>query len=700
MLCSRRPSRWLTAMFAAVIAGEVCVPGEVSAQGPRSNSKTITWRSTETTKDNCVAILGEIATPGAYCLDPRALTVQSLVRRAGGVTEDASMSIRLIRHERVNQTLFLSPLTDTPLLPGDVLIVESKRALLGTTKVMNVSQSSNAVRPAATGANEPQGILVAYLNVLDRPVIVKLRTEEAKLDHVMQMLGQPIELAASVRVLGPERTASAAYSATTAPKLTNGSVLVFPRGSVNRNKLPATLPKAYDSEIAAGAFPSLIGGALGQSAELRSVGQLAPLMIAPGHDAISSLAPLRELAPLSEPAPALQTQTPAMNLPAFTTDPPPSQFQIPASRVESPAPRMEAQPSQILAPQQPLVTSRPRVATLPFAGSAPMRSSSSRGPIELDLDAPPPAEAAPTRSGKQPSIEHRDTAPSVPTAPALPNAQGALETLTGSSNQAHSTGNDLAANAGGASPFTAGQMFGILAAVSSLIGAALLARRHFNTPERSVASSVSDRDAADVPPTPIEVALAATKGTVSLAKARVAESESDSSTISSSLVESTESTSSQPVTALSPNSPPTSLGDLDQLIKNTLPLREEASAFPCGMILQGRLAPRPVYRVDRAAENVLGAGPHFVSSDNLTKNSSERFDAIAQTDTTTEQLELDTHPAAETQLSGPHFGRRRSGAKTVSVGESAHAAMPVAPTSAQPTPLADALRQLQGDRPS
>lgn len=329
-----------------------------------------------------------------------------------------------------------------------------------------------------------------------------------------------------------------------------------------------------------------------------------------------------------------------------------------------------------------------------------MRSSSSRGPIELDVDAPPPKEAAPTRTGMQPSLEHPNTAPSLPTAPALPNAQGALETLTGSSNQTHPTGSDLAANEGGASPFTAGQMFGILATVSGLIGAALLARRHFNMPEGSVTSSASDRDAAHVPPTPIEVALAATHGTVSLAKARPTETESVSFAIPNSLVQSTESTSSQPATALSSSSPPMSLGDLDQLIKNTLPLREEASAFPCGMILQGRLAPRPVYRVDRAAENVLGAGPHFVSSDNSTKNSSERFDAIAQTDTTTEQLELDTHPAAETQLSGPHFGRRRSGAKTVSVGESAHAAMPVAPTSAQPTPLADALRQLQGDRPS
>lgn len=689
MLCSRQTGRWLSALTAAVIAGDVCFQGEASAQGPRANSKTpsnfktITWRAAETTQENCVAILGEIATPGAYCLDARSLSLQTLIRRAGGVTEEASTAIRLIRHERVNQTLFLSPQSDVPLLPGDVLIVESKRAMLGTSKVMNVANPANGVRRVAAGTSDSQGVQVAYLNVLDRPVVVKLRNEEARLDHIVQMLGQPVELAGSVYVLGPDRTASAAQGATASPRLADGTVLVFRKGSVNRNKLPATLPKPYDSEIATGAFPSLIGGALGQSSELRSVGQLAPLMLAPGQAAASSSAPF------SDPVPSLQAQAPIFSVPAFNPDPPsiqspPVRSETQPSRSETLPPRVEAQPSQMPLPETPIVSSRPRVATLPFVGSAPMRSSSSRSLIEPEQNAPPPPETKPLRS--QPD---RDAGRSG-SVPSLPTSHAALETLSGSKDSSRLPSSDLTVNESGASPFSAGQMFGVLAGVSALIGAALLARKHFDKRELADNSSSAFPESPRGQQTPIEKALAAADSTA----ARTSES--------NRAIPEPERTSIEPAPSLSPltSTLPAGMSDLDQLIKNALAFREEASVFPTEINLQGRLAPRPVYRVDRAAENVLGSGPHFTASNSASETRSDRFETSAQFEPTAEQLELDTHPAAETRLSGPHFGRRRNGAKTVAVGVSASAAMPIAPASNQSTPLADALRQLQGDRSS
>lgn len=680
MLCSRQSGRWLSAITAAVIAGEVCLQGAASAQGPRTNSrplpnpKIITWRAAETTQENCVAILGEIATPGAYCLEARSLSLQTLVRRAGGVTEEASMAIRLIRHERVNQTLFLSPQSDTPLLPGDVLIVESKRATLGTSKVLNVGNPANGVRRVAAQTGDSQGVQVAYLNVLDRPVVVKLRNEEARLDHIVQMLGQPVELAGSVQVLGPDRSSHAAQLATASPRLTDGTVLVFRKGSVNRNKLPATLPKPYDSEIAAGAFPSLIGGALGQSAELRSVGQLAPLLIAPGQETAFSPAPF------SEPVPS--PQAPVLSVPAFHSDPP--SLQSPpvksGSRPEAQPPRVEAQPSQMPLPETPIVSSRPRVATLPFTGSAPMRSSSSRGPIEPEPNAPPPEEAQPARPQQDRGVGRFDSAPSLPT------SHAALETLSNFKDSPRLPSSELTANESGATPFSTGQMFGILAGVSALIGAALVARKHFD--KRELADN-SSSTLSGVQQTPIERALAAANSIA----ARTSEPESAIPEPDRSSIE--PSPSQSPLAATLP----AGMSDLDQLIKNTLPLREETANFPVGINLQGRLAPRPIYRVDRAAENVLGSGPHFATS-NKAETRTDRFKTSEQFEPTVEQLELDTHPAAETRLSGPHFGRRRSGAKTVAVGESSRAAMPVVPASNQSTPLADALRQLQGDRPS
>ena len=686
MLCSRQSGRWLSAITAAVIAGDVCLQGAASAQGPRfnsrplSNSKTITWRAAETTQENCVAILGEIATPGAYCLDARSLSVQTLVRRAGGVTEEASMAIRLIRHERVNQTLFLSPQSDTPLLPGDVLIVESKRATLGTSKVLNVGNPANGVRRAAVPTGDSQGVQVAYLNVLDRPVVVKLRNEEARLDHIVQMLGQPVELAGSVQVLGPDRSSHVTQLATASPRLTDGTVLVFRKGSINRNKLPATLPKPYDSEIAAGAFPSLIGGALGQSAELRSVGQLAPLMIAPGQETAFSPAPF------SEPMPSLQAQAPVLSVPAFHSDPP--SLQSPpvksSSRLEAQPPRAGAQQSQMPLPETPIVSSRPRVATLPFTGSAPMRSSSSRGPIEPEPIAPPPEEAQSARPQQADrGVGRSDSAPSLPT------SRAALETLSNSKDSPRLPSSELTANESGATPFSTGQMFGILAGVSALIGAALVARKHFDKQGLTDNPSSTFSGSQPLQQTPIERVLAA----ANLIAARTSEPES--------AIPEPDRSSIEPSPAQSPLAAtlPAGMSDLDQLIKNTLPLREETANFPVGINLQGRLAPRLIYRVDRAAENVLGSGPHFATS-NKAETRTDRFETSEQFEPTVEQLDLDTHPAAETRLSGPHFGRRRSGAKTVAVSESSSAAMPVAPASNQSTPLADALRQLQGDRPS
>ena len=275
-------------------------------------------------------------------------------------------------------------------------------------------------------------------------------------------------------------------------------------------------------------------------------------------------------------------------------------------------------------------------------------------------------------------------------APSLPTSHAALETLSGSKDSSRLPNSDLAANESGAAPFSTGQMFGILAGVSALIGAALLARKHFDKRGLAENSSSAFPESRRAQQTPIERALAAADSTAT----RTSES--------NSAISEPELTSIEPVPSLSPltSTLPAGMSDLDQLIKNALAFREEASVFPTEINLQGRLAPRPVYRVDRAAENVLGSGPHFTASNSASETRSDRFETSAQFEPTAEQLELDTHPAAETRLSGPHFGRRRNGAKTVAVGVSASAAMPIAPASNQSTPLADALRQLQGDRSS
>ena len=67
-----------------------------------------------------------------------------------------------------------------------------------------------------------------------------------------------------------------------------------------------------------------------------------------------------------------------------------------------------------------------------------MRSSSSRGPIEPEPNAPPPEEARPQQADR--GAGQWDSAPS------LPNSRAALETLSGSKDSVRLSGSDLAAN--------------------------------------------------------------------------------------------------------------------------------------------------------------------------------------------------------------------------------------------------------------
>ena len=615
---------------ACLLLSAAVLAGDAWAQGPRSNSKTIVWPSAQNSNNMQVGILGEIAKPGVYHVDAGSLSVQSLVRRAGGLTDDASLSIRIVRQERVIQSLFFSPQADSRLMPGDVLVVESMRSLSAMSKVLEGGPRANPVRQTAASPADPTGVQVAYVNVLDTPIVVKLHLEDARLERVVEMLGQPIELAGAVKVIDPQKASHVmAQVASGTLRLTDGSVLIFPRGSINRSKLPS-LPKPYGSEIAYGASPSLIGGPLGQSPELRSVGQLAPLMVLPGFNSTPS-APMRNSATAPSTVPALIT---------------------------APAPMLPVAPSipdfDPLSGSMPVVSSRPRIATLPFTGAAPLRSSSSRGPFESESIAPPP------QDDPQPQSMARNSSSRGESTQTTSKSNAKQNDLSSESHLAEPT------EPAGASPFTAFQMFGILAGVSALIGAALLARKHFDKPAADGHRAQTRRDIASTPQTPIQSEI------------------STDAAVSSEIVP----PAATPIEKALNSAEAVMENKLDRLIRNDLPVREEAVVFPAPIVLQGRIAPRPIHRLDRAAENVIGSGPHFATSADSSENASQESAA----------MELDAHPSNEAKISGPHFGRRRRDSRPITIGDESRAA---APREAAPfTPLADALRQLQGDRPS
>ncbi len=732
---------WLGIVLCALIAADA------RAQGTGSNAKVITWNPANS-GETYVGILGEIAKPGVYRVEGPFLTLKSVVRRAGGLTDEASGSIRVIRQDRIVERTFFTTQSDSPLLAGDLLVVESKRT---QAAIVRMYDSPPQLRPQyekeaaiAVRGSDPTGVQVAFVNVLDRPVIVKIKHEHAQLSRVVQMLAQPVELAESVRVIGPERLLS--QGAATQPvqaSLSDGSVLIFPRNAVNRNKLP-TLPIPYDSEIASGALPSLIGGPSGQSAELRNVGQLPPLMSRGWRDSMQTAQP---------PATLDQARIPAPIQSANPIDPPTGE------RLDNPSPSN----------QMPLVSTPPRIATLPFSGQPRISSSSqlSTGP-----DTEPTEPAAQGRDLNHKPLAGNSNATS---SNGAAGSKGSRSALTG--NEELDEDADLdSANAGKASSFSLMHMLGIVACVGLLIGLALLTRRHFDrqvAPPAGVDSPLESAEqhnqqydqephqehdqqydqshdqeheqqyeqqqqqwtaSAELPmaaeatelladvaaisppgsllknvgrtPRPSEFQLETTdEVSVPRLLQKAANLPADATSISSTGAE------SATIGTLQADAP-SAAAWFDQLLGNTLPIREERPEFPPHIILQGRIIAPPVYRVDQAVTRPLEQGPHFAISQPMDQVhipaksvSKPETEEIIHEEEVIDEFD-DSHSSRPDK---PHFLRRRAGEKTVAAAAAAKAksSQSVAPAATElkhgsshsTTPVTDALRHLQGGQP-
>lgn len=184
------------------------------AQGPVPRPKFGTWNPPASSAVSYYSILGEIAKPGVYSAEGREVTLQELVQQAGGTTPQAGPAVRLIRQKRIANGVFFNPGGRDVLQPGDVVLIENMHPQPG---------SANAVT-------------IGMIGVMDRPVIVPMRPDNAQLGTLMLALGQSPELARSVRMIVPSR--QPLPSSTSAP-LASGTVLVFDSRLLVSGNLPS-----------------------------------------------------------------------------------------------------------------------------------------------------------------------------------------------------------------------------------------------------------------------------------------------------------------------------------------------------------------------------------------------------------------------------------------------------------------------------
>ncbi|HLJ09716.1 MAG TPA: SLBB domain-containing protein [Planctomycetaceae bacterium] len=197
-----------------------------------------------------IGIMGQVARPGAYELNHTQPTISDLVGLAGGTTDNASGTIRVIRRQQSgHQTLFLNGGLAYALRSDDLVIVEARQLIIdwriGEPRLGGVRRQKSA-----NGTDRCASVVqLGLLNLSSHPVVLNATLEKGTLDEVLGLLGRPVAGNTEVAVLTPGgSTQIVAVSQAPHVGLVSGSVLVFDAASVSAASLPR-LPESICAAV-------------------------------------------------------------------------------------------------------------------------------------------------------------------------------------------------------------------------------------------------------------------------------------------------------------------------------------------------------------------------------------------------------------------------------------------------------------------
>lgn len=186
-------------------------------------------------RHSVVGLMGQVARPGAYELPSEPLRLGELIERIGGLAKHAGGQFRVVRNGRPSQTLSYYAAAQFELQPGDLVIADS-----GASHHWGESRDRDS--SASTRSSSSAGaVQIGFVNLLDRPVVLKLRSELATVAAILDVMRQDAALASRVKVLLPSGRQSSDTQHPDAP-LPSESVLIFPPNSVAAGRL-AALPE-------------------------------------------------------------------------------------------------------------------------------------------------------------------------------------------------------------------------------------------------------------------------------------------------------------------------------------------------------------------------------------------------------------------------------------------------------------------------
>ncbi len=189
----------------------------------------MSW-AVDTAQQPFVGLLGQVARPGVYEIERRGALLGDLLQNMGGLAKDASGQFRIIRNGRPGQTTSYSGAAQFELMAGDMIIADAQPSQLG-------QRATNAKQASA------DAVQIGFVNLVDRPVVLKLKIEQATVFEILSIMRQDQNLAAQIKIVVPssQRGQGQPRLDTT---LASETVLIFPPYSVKTERL-ALLPEPF-----------------------------------------------------------------------------------------------------------------------------------------------------------------------------------------------------------------------------------------------------------------------------------------------------------------------------------------------------------------------------------------------------------------------------------------------------------------------
>lgn len=158
-----------------------------------------------------IAVMGAVEQSGVFEVPEPIPPLGKLLQQAGGLAAGATGNIHVIRRGRMTLQTHVTTGMNVPLRPGDVVIAGG---------------AGGRHRRDASALIE-----VAIVGLVERPVVVRLRPEHARVEAIASLLGQDSRAAARVRVIGSRGR-----------RLSNGSIVAFDPATVRRDRIPSLPP--------------------------------------------------------------------------------------------------------------------------------------------------------------------------------------------------------------------------------------------------------------------------------------------------------------------------------------------------------------------------------------------------------------------------------------------------------------------------